>query len=66
MSADPRPTPSPQSLANFRLDLSPSYVLVGVYRLSTDPSIRVPVWEKCKHGFVRGALIGLAWVSPKR
>ena len=60
MSADPHPSPS---LAPFRLDFSPSYVLVGVYRLSTDPSIRVPVWKKCKHGFVRGVLVGFAWVS---
>ena len=63
MSADPRPTPS-QSLADFRLNLSPSYVLVGVYRLSTDASIRVPVWKKCKHGFLRGAFVALVWVSP--
>jgi len=60
MSADPHPTPS---LAPFRLEFSPSYILVGVYRLSTDPSIRVPVWQKCKHGFVRGMLVGCAWVS---
>lgn len=61
-TADPRPTP-PLPLADLRLNFSPSYILVGVYRLSTDASIRVPVWKKCKHGFVRGALVGLAWVS---
>ena len=60
MSADPQPTPS---LAPFRLEFSPSYILVGVYRLSTDSSIRTPVWKKCKHGFVRGILVGFAWVS---
>ena len=60
MSADPHPTPS---LAPFRLEFSPSYILVGVYRLSTDPSIRVPVWKKCKHAFVRGIVVGCAWVS---
>jgi len=60
MSADPQPTPS---LAPFRLEFSPSYILVGVYRLSTDSSIRVPVWKKCKHGFIRGILVGFAWVS---
>jgi hypothetical protein len=59
-AGDPRQT---QSLAGLRLDFPPSYVLVGVYRLSTDPSIRVPVWKKCKHGFIRGAVVGLAWVS---
>jgi len=48
-------------LASFRLDFSPSYILVGVYRLSTDPSLRVPVWQKCKHGFLRGLLVGFAW-----
>lgn len=62
MSADPLPSPS-RSLAGVRLHFPPSYILVGVYRLSTDVSIRVPVWKKCKHGFVRGALVGLAWVS---
>jgi len=62
MSADPCPTSS-QSLAALRLDFSPSYILVGVYRLSTDASLRVPVWQKCKHGFVRGLLVGLVWVS---
>ena len=61
MSADPHPTPS---LAPFRLEFSPSYILVGVYRLSTDSSIRVPVWKKCKHAFVRGIVVGFAWVSP--
>lgn len=65
MSADPHPTPSSQSLADFRLHFSPSYVLVGVYRLSTDPSVRVPTWKKCKHGFVRGVLVGSVWVSTR-
>jgi len=53
--------PSSQPLAGFRLGYSPSYILVGVYRLSTDPSLRVPVWKKCKHGFVRGLALGLVW-----
>ncbi|KAF9647003.1 hypothetical protein BDM02DRAFT_3156338 [Thelephora ganbajun] len=61
MSADPHSTHSSQSLSDFRLDFSPSYILVGVYRLSTDASIRVPVWTKCRHGFVRGALVGFVW-----
>ena len=66
MSQGPRPTTaSPPPLAGFRLGFSPSYILVGVYRLSADPLLRVPVWDKCKHGFVRGLLVGLAWVSPR-
>lgn len=67
MSADPptQPNAPSQSLADFRLGFSPSYVLVGVYRLSTDASLRVPVWKKCKHGFIRGMLAGLAWVCVR-
>ncbi|KAF9778885.1 hypothetical protein BJ322DRAFT_459428 [Thelephora terrestris] len=60
-AADPHPTSSSQSLAAFRLGFPPSYVLVGVYRLSTDASLRVPVLKKCKNGFIRGILVGLAW-----
>lgn len=64
MSAGPRPTASSsQPLTGFRLGFSPSYILVGVYRLSTDPLLRVPVWKKCKHGFIRGLVAGLVWVS---
>jgi hypothetical protein len=65
MSTGPRPTSSSsqQPLAGFRLGFSPSYILVGVYRLSTDPLLRVPVWNKCKHGFTRGILVGFVWVS---
>ena len=63
MSEGPAPAPSPKPLTELRLGLSPSYILVGVYRLSSDPSLRVPVWKKCKHGFIRGIAVGLLWVS---
>ena len=46
-----------------RLQFPPSYVVVGVYRLITDKSLRVPAWEKLKHGVVRGAAVALVWVS---
>lgn len=46
-----------------RLQFPPSYVVVGFYRLLSDPNLRVPAWNKCKHGFVRGATVGLVWVS---
>ena len=64
-------TPSPYSedvpenlrRATSRLQFPPSYVVVGFYRLITDRNLRVPAWNKCKHGFVRGASVGLIWVS---
>ena len=49
--------------ATGRLQFPPSYVVVGFYRLITDRNLRVPAWQKCKHGFVRGATVGLLWVS---
>ncbi|KAJ3732662.1 hypothetical protein DFJ43DRAFT_1072064 [Lentinula guzmanii] len=44
-----------------RLQFPPSYALVGVYRLCTDKNLYVPVWQKCQHGTVRGAAVGLVW-----
>jgi hypothetical protein len=54
----------PQTLqrAALRLGFPPSYVVVGVYRLCTDPKIRNPAWDKCKHGVMRGAAVGIVWV----
>lgn len=49
--------------AASRLQFSPTYVVVGVYRLFTDKNLFVPAWEKCQHGLVRGASIALVWVS---
>ena len=68
----PSPSPYnqdvPESLrrATSRLQFPPSYVVVGFYRLVTDSKLRVPAWQKCKHGFVRGASVGLIWVSIGR
>lgn len=45
-----------------RLQFSPSYALVGVYRLSRDPNLYKPIWDKVRHGARRGALVGLGWV----
>ena len=55
----------PQNLkaSTSRLQFPPSYVVVGVYRLITDRSLRVPAWDKLKHGVVRGASVALVWVS---
>ncbi|KAJ3970676.1 hypothetical protein EV361DRAFT_914949 [Lentinula raphanica] len=47
--------------SSHRLQFPPSYALVGVYRLCTDPNLYVPVWQKCQHGTVRGAVVGLVW-----
>ena len=49
--------------ATSRLQFPPSYVVVGFYRLVSDSKLRVPAWQKCKHGFVRGATVGIIWVS---
>ena len=65
------PSPSPYSddvpnnlrAATARLRFPPAYVVVGVYRLFTDKNIAWPVWQKCKHGVVRGAGVALTWVS---
>lgn len=46
-----------------RLNFTPSYVVVGVYRLFTDKSLYIPAWKKCQHGVVRGVSVGLVWVS---
>lgn len=54
----------PQSLqrATARLSFPPSYIVVGVYRLATDRTLYVPVWDKCRHGAKRGAGIAFIWV----
>ncbi|EJD49634.1 hypothetical protein AURDEDRAFT_112468 [Auricularia subglabra TFB-10046 SS5] len=44
-----------------RLSFPPSYCLVGVYRLFHDPALRTPIWAKCKHGVVRGGVVGIIW-----
>lgn len=49
--------------SSHRLQFPPSYALVGVYRLCTDQNLYVPVWQKCQHGTVRGAAVGIVWVS---
>ncbi|KAI0763580.1 hypothetical protein BD413DRAFT_642589 [Trametes elegans] len=64
--SDP-PTPYEENVpehlrhATSRLQFPPSYVVVGFYRLVTDRNLYVPAWEKCKHGFVRGATVALVW-----
>ena len=49
--------------ATARMEFPPSYVIVGVYRLFTDKNLRVPAWQKCKHGATRGAGVALGWVG---
>ena len=46
-----------------RLAFPPLYVIVGAYRLCTDKQMYIPVWDKCRHGFVRGMCVGAVWVS---
>ncbi|KAL1950365.1 hypothetical protein VTO73DRAFT_5489 [Trametes versicolor] len=53
--------PAPLGRATSRLQFPPSYVVVGFYRLVTDRNLYVPAWQKCKHGFVRGATVALVW-----
>jgi hypothetical protein len=51
--------------ASRRLKYPPSYVVVGVYRLVTDKALFVPVWDKCRDGFLRGTVVGFVWVSDR-
>lgn len=39
------------------LHIPPLYTLVGLYRLSTDTSIRSPVLDKIKHATIRGLVV---------
>lgn len=50
------------SLRQQRLNFPPSYILVGVYRLVTTKSLYVPIWDKCRHGVQRGAIVAVIWV----
>src|SRR6266571_2063634 len=63
-SGPPRNDNVPGSLqrASLRLDFPPSYVVVGAYRLLSDKSLSVPIWQKCRNGFLRGAAVGGIWV----
>jgi len=40
---------------------TPSYTVVGIYRLLTDPPLRKMVWDKIRHGVRRGAIVGAVW-----
>jgi len=55
----------PRSLqaSNSRLQFPPTYVVVGVYRLITDKSLRVPTWKKLEHGVARGTVVALIWAA---
>jgi hypothetical protein len=57
--------PSNLKRATLRLQFTPMYVIVGVYRLFTDESLYVPAWKKCKHATVRGTIVGIAWVRSR-
>ena len=63
-SGPPRNENIPGSLqhAALRLEFSPSYIIVGAYRLLSDRSLLVPIWQKCRNGFVRGVAVGGVWV----
>lgn len=53
----------PDSLqsATLRLCFTPSYVIVGVYRLLSDKALFIPVWNMCRRGFLRGITVGGVW-----
>ncbi|KAH8822637.1 hypothetical protein DL96DRAFT_1618552 [Flagelloscypha sp. PMI_526] len=48
--------------ATTRLNFTPTYLVVGIYRLLSDPLLRIPAWEKCRNGTRRGLLVGAGWV----
>jgi len=54
----------PDSLqsATLRLCFTPSYVIVGVYRLLSDKALFLPVWNMCRRGLLRGVIVGSVWV----
>ena len=45
----------------MRMQLPPSYVVVGAYRLLTDQKLLKPTWDKCRHATRRGAIVGGIW-----
>lgn len=45
------------------LHIPPIYTLVGLYRLSTDPLIRQPVFDKIKHATLRGLIVGFVYAG---
>ncbi|EMD32672.1 hypothetical protein CERSUDRAFT_118697 [Gelatoporia subvermispora B] len=63
--SDPYSQDLPEDLrrVHSRLHFPPSYVVVGVYRLFTDPKLYGPVWQKCHHGVVRGLTVGAVWAA---
>jgi hypothetical protein len=63
-SGPPRSESVPGTLqrAALRLEFPPSYVVVGAYRLLSDKSLFVPIWQKCRNGFLRGVTVGGVWV----
>ncbi|KAH9957835.1 hypothetical protein BC827DRAFT_1137325 [Russula dissimulans] len=62
-SGPPKNVHVPDSLrsSTHRLPFPPSYVVVGVYRLLSDKALFLPVWEKCRSGFLRGVAVGGVW-----
>ncbi|ODN90207.1 hypothetical protein L198_06225 [Cryptococcus wingfieldii CBS 7118] len=43
------------------LHFPPLYIVVGLYRLLSDPSIRSPVFDKIKHATARGLIVGAVY-----
>lgn len=50
-------TTMPQELLAF----PPLYVIVGIYRLATDPVLRDASWDKVRHATYRGVVVGVLW-----
>jgi hypothetical protein len=63
-SGPPRNMDIPDRLqrATLRLSFPPSYVIVGAYRLLSDKALYIPIWKKCRNGFLRGTIVGCVWV----
>jgi len=55
--------PAPLQRAHFRMGAPALYPFIGLYRLATDPLLYRPAWAKCKHGFVRGLVVGAVWAA---
>ncbi|KAL7415672.1 hypothetical protein BDY24DRAFT_413246 [Mrakia frigida] len=50
------------SPSSSRLSFPPTYALIGIYRLLSDPHLRNPIWAKTRNGTLRGLAVGAAWI----
>ena len=52
---------APRSMPQELLSFPPLYVVVGIFRLFTDPVLRDASWDKVRHATYRGAAVSILW-----